>query len=104
MIMLSDVYMLYISIETIKKMLLWVFIDDCKETLYINCSSLFVYACLVLVSLPLYVSPVVGACDYPIPNVWGELMVSRMDLPLGGMVDGTSIRLEVVPLYPFSLI
>lgn len=70
----------------------------------INCSSLFVYACLVLVSLPLYVSPVVGACDYPIPNVWGELMVSRMDLPLGGMVDGTSIRLEVVPLYPFSLI
>lgn len=48
MIMLSDVYMLYISIETIKKMLLWVFIDDCKETLYINCSSLSIYACLLL--------------------------------------------------------
>lgn len=47
MIMLSDVYMLYISLKMVKKKLFWVFIDYCKDkTLCINFSSWSIYVCL----------------------------------------------------------
>lgn len=38
----------------------------------INCSSLFVYVCFILASLPMHVIRVVHACDDPVFDIVGS--------------------------------
>lgn len=54
--------------------------------------------------LPLDVVHVVHACDDPVPNVHREYTISGLDLPLRGVVDRASTRLEVVSFPSFSMV